>query len=139
MAGKKRITPKQRKFAEAYVETGNATESYKIAGYSARSNKVAGVEGHKLLKNPKVEKLVNELTQKLTDESIADITEVKQFWTETMRDRAEEMKERIKASEMLAKTSGAFIDRVDISGEVEVSHNFKDLSTEELRKLAKDL
>ena len=139
MAGKKRITPKQRKFAEAYVETGNATESYKKAGYSWKSERTAGVNAHKLLKNDKISILIDELTQKLTDESIADITEVKQFWTETMRDRAEEMKERIKASEMLAKTSGAFIDKVDISGEVEVSHNFKDLSTKELRKLAKGL
>ena len=139
MPGEKKITPKQRKFAEAYVKTGNATESYKLAGYSWKTESTAGVNAHKLLKNHKISALIEELNQKLTDESIADIKEVKQFWTQTMRDRAEEMKERLKASEMLAKTGGAFLDRVEVSGEVEVNHNFQDLTTEELKKLAKEL
>jgi phage terminase small subunit len=42
--------------------------------------------------------------------------EVKQFWTNTMRNREVEFKDRLKASEYIAKTNAAFIDRQEISG-----------------------
>ncbi|HEV9865599.1 TPA: terminase small subunit, partial [Streptococcus pneumoniae] len=45
---------KQKRFADEYIISGNATEAYKKAGYRVSSDRVAGVEGHKLLKNPKI-------------------------------------------------------------------------------------
>jgi phage terminase small subunit len=49
-------------------------------------------------------------------EYIANITETKRFWTEIMRDGNAEMKDRLKASEFIAKTNGAFIDKREMHG-----------------------
>ncbi|WP_091610738.1 terminase small subunit [Marinococcus luteus] len=35
---KRQLTPKQKKFADEYIITGNAEESARQAGYSARGN-----------------------------------------------------------------------------------------------------
>jgi hypothetical protein len=47
----RRLNPRQLKFVLAFVETGNATEAAKRAGYSG---KTAALQGHALLRNPKV-------------------------------------------------------------------------------------
>ena len=54
MALKGKLTPKQKRFADEYLVDLNATRAYKEAGYSVKSDNAAAVEGHKLLRNPKV-------------------------------------------------------------------------------------
>lgn len=46
---------RQRTFAIAYAAIGNATQAAKDAGYSAAA---AGQQGHELLKNPKIQALI---------------------------------------------------------------------------------
>ena len=62
----KKLTPKQRKFAEEYVNTGNATEAYRRAYDVAKttSNEAISVEGHRLLSDPKISLRVSELQKK---------------------------------------------------------------------------
>nr|DAP50252.1 MAG TPA: Terminase small subunit [Caudoviricetes sp.] len=50
-----KLTPKQIAFVEEYLIDMNATRAYKAAGYSVKSENAAGVEGFKLLRNPKIE------------------------------------------------------------------------------------
>lgn len=54
MSNSEKLTPKQSLFVENYALTMNATESYKMSGYSASNNNIASVEGWKLLRNPKL-------------------------------------------------------------------------------------
>jgi phage terminase small subunit len=49
-------------------------------------------------------------------EFIADKSETKRFWTEIMRDENADIKDRLKASEFIAKTNGAFIDKKELQG-----------------------
>lgn len=49
-----KLTAKQKRFSDEFLVDMNATQAYKRAGYSAKSDAIAGVEGHKLLKNPKI-------------------------------------------------------------------------------------
>lgn len=49
-----KLAPKQQRFVDEYLIDLNATEAYKRAGYKAKNANVAGVEAHKLLKNPKI-------------------------------------------------------------------------------------
>lgn len=42
--------------------------------------------------------------------------EVKEFWTNVLRNEGTEIKDRLKSSEYIAKTSGAFLDKVDANG-----------------------
>jgi len=54
---RKKLTPKQARFVEEYLASKdlNASEAYKRAGYKATGN-AAGVEAHRLLKNPNIAK-----------------------------------------------------------------------------------
>lgn len=61
-----KLTPKQNKFAEEYVNTGNASEAYRRAYNVAKttSNEVIAVEGSRLLTDPNVSLRVQELKTK---------------------------------------------------------------------------
>ncbi|MCY8867390.1 terminase small subunit [Bacillus spizizenii] len=59
-----KLTPKQKRFVDEYLIDLNATQAYIRAGYKANSEAVAGVEGHKLLKNPKIEQAISEAMEK---------------------------------------------------------------------------
>lgn len=58
------LTDKQKLFCEEYVNCHNASEAYERAGYASSKRNISGVEGHKLLKNPKILAYINELEQK---------------------------------------------------------------------------
>ena len=65
----KKLTPKQNKFAEEYVNTGNASEAYRRAYDVSKttSNDVIAVEGSRLLSDPNVSLRVKELQKKEAD------------------------------------------------------------------------
>lgn len=75
-----KLTPKQNKFAEEYVNTGNASEAYRRAYNVAKttSNEVIAVEGSRLLTDPNVSLRVQELKTKeaeafqITRKEVAD-------------------------------------------------------------------
>ena len=75
-----KLTPKQNKFAEEYVNTGNASEAYRRAYDVAKttSNEVIAVEGSRLLTDPNVSLRVQELKTKeaeafqITRKEVAD-------------------------------------------------------------------
>lgn len=133
----KKLTIKQQKFADEYIISGNATESYKIAGYKYSSDNMASVEGHKLLRNPKVKSYIEEQMKELEAETIADQTEVLQFLTSILRDEMTEevlvnvgnfeqsiqdkkisARDKIKAAELLGKRYGSWTDKVDLSSDL---------------------
>ena len=66
---KKKITPRQRKFAEFYIESGNTTQSYIKAGYSENgANKTAS----RLLVNEGVRQYIEQRRKEIGENS--DIT-----------------------------------------------------------------
>lgn len=80
-----KLTLKQKKFADEYIISGNATESYKKAGYKAVNDNIAAVEGKKLLRNPKIKPYIDERLSELSSKKIANQDEVLQFFTSVMR------------------------------------------------------
>jgi phage terminase small subunit len=54
---KNNITPKHKKFIDFYIESDNATEAYKKAGYKGGS---AGVSSWNLLKKPYIQQFLSE-------------------------------------------------------------------------------
>ena len=109
------LSEQQKKFADYYIESGNASESYQRAGYKAKGN-VAEAAASRLLRNVKVIEYITERNKQLENARIADMEEVKQFWTLTMRSGEADLKDRLKASEYIAKTNAAFIEKQEISG-----------------------
>lgn len=107
-----KLTPKQQAFVDYYLTLGNAEEAAKKAGYNARGNTT------KLLQNTTIQKAIKERNNQIQNERIANMEEVKEFWSQTMRDKRFELKDRLKASEYIAKTNAAFTEKVEHSGEV---------------------
>lgn len=89
---------------------GNAEQSAIRAGYSrayARGN------AYKLVARPDVQeyiKYLNSLTENDPKMHIATAVEIQGFWTETMNNEDEPMKNRLRASELLAKCKGMFLN-----------------------------
>ena len=102
----KPMNEKQRRFAEAYAANPNATEAAKAAGYSGRT---ARSQGQRLLTNADIQKYIKDLQKENAAERIATMTDVKIFWSDTMNDKDLKRSDRLKASELLAKSAGAFL------------------------------
>ena len=76
------LTPKQKAFADYYIECGNATEAAIKAGYSKRTAKEIGYEN---LTKPHVYAYIAERQKQIEDSRIADAAEVMQFFTRVLR------------------------------------------------------
>jgi phage terminase small subunit len=125
-----KLNVKQKRFADYYMESGNAAASYIKAGYEAEGN-AAEVNASRLLRNAKVLEYIKKRNEQLDVEFIADITETKRFWTEILRDEDADMKDRLKASEYIAKTNGAFVEKKELQGGFnnKIEFSFVDPST----------
>lgn len=101
------MNPRQKLFCEYYCgkHFGNAYQAAVAAGYS---EKYATKNSKHILGNVGVQEYIAELQNKETKKRIATIADVKAFWTEVMNNEDEIMKNRIRASELLAKAGGAF-------------------------------
>lgn len=102
-----KLTPKQKKFCEYYVQTGNATESAKRAGYSERTAYRTGADN---LKKPQLANYIQELSKPGEDKRIADGKEIMEYLTSVMRGEVNDqfgldapLQERTKAAVELAK------------------------------------
>lgn len=82
-----KLTEKQRRFVDYYVETGNASEAARRAGYS---KKTAGWIGQENLQKPTIKAAVDARLKELEDKRIAKADEVMQFLTSTLRGEVKE-------------------------------------------------
>lgn len=130
------LTPKQKIFADEYIKEPNATKAYKAAYPHIKNDNTAAAAAARLLRNVKVAEYITQRNKEIESAKIADIKEVKEFWSGVLRDEHEDMKDRLKASEFIAKTNGAFLDRVEVSGEVK--NPFAGITTNDLKKLIAD-
>lgn len=110
---KDKLTQKQQKFVDEFIRSGNAKQAAVVAGYSV---KYAGENADKVLKNTKVMQYLNSRLEVISNDRIAGIQEVQEFWTGILRNSDEKTLDRLKASEFIAKTNGAFIVKTELNG-----------------------
>lgn len=121
---KEKLTPKQKAFCEFYIETGNATEAAKKAGYKGQNLNRIGTENlSKLVIKEYLEKRISELDSK----RIANADEVLEYLTKVMRGQEKDqfgleisIQDRTKAAELLGKRYRLFTDKVQVEGAVPV-------------------
>lgn len=77
-----KLTEKQKRFVDYYVETGNASEAARRAGYSERTCRVTGLEN---LTKPAIKAAIDARLKELDSKRIASADEVLQFLTSSMR------------------------------------------------------
>ncbi len=101
---------RQRAFVEAYC--GDAQAAAIAAGYSPKTAKVVGC---RMLKNPEIAGLIEAREMARASAAVATREERQAFWTAVMRDPAEPMKNRLRASELLGRCCGDFLERVELT------------------------
>jgi phage terminase small subunit len=126
----RQLNERQRRFVEAFMgpAEGNATEAARMAGYSG-NRQTLGVTGKAVLDKTQVRAAIDQ--RAAADPQIATRTERQQFWSGVMRGTIgrtvkdvdgkdivlpAEMKDRLKAAELLGKTQADFIERVEVTG-----------------------
>lgn len=77
-----KLTPKQKKFSDEYIKSGNITQSAIGEGYSKKTARVIGQEN--LLK-PAIKEYMVECIAKIDKANIADQKEILEFMTRVMR------------------------------------------------------
>lgn len=109
------MTPKQKAFADYYIQTGNATEAAKKAGYKSKH---IGVDAAKTLKNPNVSLYIAERLGQQEKSRVADANEVIEFYTAVMRGEVKDqfgldasLSDRLKAGDSLMKRYAAAADK----------------------------
>lgn len=119
----KELTIKQQRFADLYIETGNATQSYIDAGYKATKREVAEANARKLLANYSVRNYIQKRMEEIEEKTIASQKEVLQYLTRVMRGEEKDqfgldasLQDRTKCAELLGKRYGTFIDKKEVSG-----------------------
>ena len=127
------MTDKQRFFVQEYLKDYNATQAAIRAGYS---KKTAGAIGAENLTKPEIQDALQKVMSERTSALIADRQARKEFWTKTMYDETEDMKQRLRASELLGKSEGDFTERQEIKADVNThDYDLAKLTEEELLKL----
>lgn len=82
-----KLTEKQKRFCDYYIETGNATEAAIRAGYSEKTARFIGAEN---LTKPNIKSYIDERLKELEDKRIAKAEEVLKHLTAAMRGEIEE-------------------------------------------------
>lgn len=135
-----KLTEKQKRFADYYIETGNATQGAIKAGYS---EKYANTNAAKLLQNTTIKNYIDEKLKEMEEKRVMSATEVMQLLTAAARGEVQEevvivesvgdycsearivkkqigAKDRIKAAELLGKRYRLFTDKLEVSGTIPV-------------------
>lgn len=119
---KDKLNARQKKFAEYYVQSGNAEQSAINAGYS---EKYARGNAHKLVAISCIAKYIRELSDKLKDERIMTAKDRQVLLSDIARDDENEPNDRIKAVDTLNKMTGEYTVKVD--AKVEQSEKLADV------------
>ena len=127
------LTPKQKAFADYYIELGNATEAAIKAGYNEKTARFIASEN---LTKPNIKKYIDEKMKQIESDRIAKAEEVLAFLSASLRGEVVEevvstetdetggirpviikkqisIKDRIKAAELLGKRYRMWTDKVE--------------------------
>lgn len=116
------LTEKQKRFIDFYIQTSNAAEAARKAGYSAKTARNIGNENL-----TKLHVFIQERLQKVDEEQIASDKEVLKYLSNVMRGNEKDrfgldasIQDRTKCAELLGKKYGMFKNSVDVKGQVPV-------------------
>lgn len=108
-----KLTKKQLLWIDEYIKTDDYTKATINAGYVTKYPKAVGYENSRRFKEL-IEARREELNKELKKDTIAELEDIYEFWTDTFTDNSNRLQDRIKASELLAKAKGGFIEKVEV-------------------------
>lgn len=112
-----KLTEKQKRFIDHYIETANASEACRRAGYRGNNLNTVGSENL-----AKLSKYIHFKMSHKDKDRIASQDEILEFLTNVARGKEKDafgldasLQDRIRCAELLGKRYGTFIDKKDIS------------------------
>ena len=108
--GQKRLSKKQLTFIDLF--DGNGTEAARAAGYSTPET-----AGKRCLQNVQIRTAIEERRKKEIKPEVMTRIERQAWWTKIILDETQSMKDRLRASELLGKSEGDFLDRIALGGD----------------------
>ena len=108
------MTDKQELFIKEYLIDMNATAAAKRAGYSEKTAYSIGQEN---LNKPEIKQAIQEELENRKSALIATREQRQRLWTEIMYDTEQSTRDRLRASSLLGKSCGDFIERIETKGE----------------------
>ena len=101
------LTVKQQRFVDVY--DGNATQAAADAGYAGNRQTLEAV-GRKLLGNTRIARAIHDRQEKEARPYIMSRLERQAMWTQVAQDTEQDIRARLKASELLGRSEADFID-----------------------------
>lgn len=105
------MTPKQKKFCEYYIQSGNAADAARKAGYKSKRADAIGYEN---LRKPEISAYIAKRSGNQDKELVADADEVLRFYSAVMRGEVKDqfgldasLTDRLKAGDALMKRYAA--------------------------------
>ena len=132
---KERETPlseRQVRFIAEYMRTGNGAGSAVSAGYSTKN---PAAQARKLIKNPLIAKRMRELTNSFVSSKVADVREILEFLTKSMRG---EVLEPLQINYKLQMVKPPLKTRVSAAKEILKRYPTDDMSKAQIRKILAD-
>ena len=118
-----KMTEKQKAFCDFYIETLNATEAARRAGYSKKTARAIGAEN---LTKPDIRLYIDERLKIIEENRVAGATEVLQYLTKVMRGQEKDqfdldapLTERTRAAELLGKRHALWTDKKEVKATFE--------------------
>ena len=109
-----KLTLKEEMFCTLVaVEGMSQRQAYRKAYDTKASDEVVDVNASRLSKNTKITLRLQELRTSLISPSIADKQERLELWSGIARDDEERTGDRLRATELLGKSQGDFIERTE--------------------------
>ena len=130
------LTEKQRAFCDFYIESKNATDAARRAGYAP---KTAGSIGAENLKKPQIIEFIALRLHEIESSRIATITEILQFYTAVMRGEISDRNRQAKLEDRLS-AADALLKRLEVTeiAAPDDAHSMDPL-TQALMAIAEDL
>lgn len=103
------MNERRKRFCQYYVGEckGNVTQSALKSGYS---ESYSAHKAYTLLANIEIKQYIKQLQADDEAKRIVSGDDIRRFWSNIMNDEKRPIKDRIKASELLAKCKGLFKD-----------------------------
>ena len=120
------MTERQARFIDYYIQTGNASEAARQAGYSERT---ARIHAAQLLTKPNIRAAVDERLKEMNQERIIETEEILAHLSDVIRGEVMETvvtpsgksfvvpvreTDRLRAAETILKIRGMFREKVDV-------------------------
>ena len=110
-----KLTPKQELWIDEYIKCNDFTTASRNAGYTGSNNTLRSIGYQNSLK---FKDLINErrveLSKSIKKNTIASLEDIFEYWTDTFKNEDIKDSDRLKASELLAKAKGGFVEKVEV-------------------------